>query len=109
MANSKNNAQSENGQKPNLPKRLFWDWRYDAIDWQKLSSSIIARVIERGTNEEVEELIRFYGKTKVTNALLKEILYLPDYAVDKATKYFEIKKEDMVCYARKQSRRGHWI
>jgi hypothetical protein len=36
MANLKNNAQSANGQKPNLPKRLFWDWRYDAIDWQNL-------------------------------------------------------------------------
>jgi hypothetical protein len=109
MANLKKNIQSANGQKPDLPKRLFWDWRYDAIDWQNLYPSIIARVIERGTTEEVEELIRFYGREKVINALLKEILYLPDYAVDKATNYFNIKKEELACYARKQSKQGHWI
>ena len=109
MANTKNDDQSVNGLKPNLPKRLFWDWRYDAIDWQNLYPSIIARVIERGTNEEVQELIRFYGKDKVVNALMKEILYLPDYAMDKATNYFHIKKEELACYARKQLRRGHWI
>lgn len=109
MANSKNNAQSVKEQKPVLLKRLFWDWRYDKIDWQNLYPSIIARVIERGTDEEVQELIRFYGKDKVINALMKEILYLPDYAVDKATNYFNIKKEELACYARKQLRRGHWI
>jgi hypothetical protein len=98
-----------NNSKPNLHKRLFWDWRYDAIDWQKLYPSIIARVIERGTDEEWTEMIRFYGKAKVVNALMKEILYLPDYAADKATNYFNIKKEDLACYARKQLRKGHWI
>jgi hypothetical protein len=98
-----------NTSRPNLHKRLFWDWRCDAIDWQNLYPSIIARVIERGTNEEMEELIRFYGKPKVVNALMKKILYLPDYAIEKVTNYFNIKKEELACYARKQLRRGHWI
>lgn len=97
-----------NGSKPNLPKRLFWDWRYDAIDWQELYPSIIARVIERGTPEEWQELIRFYGYDKVVQALTKEILYLQDYAIDKVVNYFHLQKEDLVCYARKQSRQGHW-
>lgn len=98
-----------NNSKPNLHKRLFWDWNYDAIDWENLYTSVIARVVERGTNEELEELIRFYGKTKVVNALMKEIVYLPDYTVDKVTHYFNIQKEELACYDRKQLRRGHWI
>ena len=95
--------------KPNLHKRLFWDWKYEAIDWQNLYPSVIARVVERGTNEEVEELIRFYGKSKVINALMKDILYLPDYAVEKVTHYFNIQKEELACYERKRLKKEHWI
>lgn len=88
---------------------MFWDWRYEAIDWKNSYPSVIARVVERGTNEEMEELIRFYGKAKVIRALKKDIIYLPDYAVEKVTHYFNIKKEELACYERKQLRRGHWI
>ena len=98
-----------NNSKPNLHKRLFWDWRYEDIDWQDSYISVIARVIERGTNEEIEELIHFYGKDKVINALKKEIVYLPDYVVEKVTHYFNIQKEELACYERKLLRRGHWI
>jgi len=54
---------NENGfdkQKPNLPKYLFWDWDFDALDWKNGYRSIIARVFERGNNEEWQELISFY-------------------------------------------------
>jgi hypothetical protein len=46
---------------------------------------------------------------KVIQALKKEILYLPDYAIDKVVGYFDIKKKELVCYARKQSRQEHRI
>ena len=95
--------------KPNLHKRLFWDWRYEAIDWQKNYVSIIGRVIERGTNDELDELNRFYGRPKVVKTLLTELKYLPDYAIEWVVEYFGLKKEDLACYKRKQIRRGHWI
>lgn len=96
--------------KPNLPRRLFWDWRYDDIDWHKMSRSIIARVIERGSWEEWREMIRFYGYDNVVHALKTEILYLPDYAMVRVNKYFHIKKEDLISYQRKLTRGGgHWI
>lgn len=107
MANKKNGTLT--GQKPNLHKRLFWDWRYDEIDWQKGYRSIIARVIERGTKEEWEEMIRFYGKPAIITALKEEIKFLPDYIMDEVSSYFNIPKEEMACYIRKQSRKGHWI
>lgn len=95
--------------KPSLPKRLFWDWKYDEIDWQNGYRSIIARVIERGTKEEWEEIINFYGRKKVVNTLKNEIKYLPDYAVDDICEYFGLEKETLISYTRKQSRQGHWI
>jgi hypothetical protein len=97
------------GHIPNLPKRLFWDWRYEDIDWQNLYPSIIARVVERGSAEEWKEIVRFYGHSKVLHALTQEILYLPDFSIDRVTSYFNIHKEDLACYKRKQSRKGHWI
>jgi hypothetical protein len=109
MANSKNNGWSVNGQKPNLPKTLFWDWKYDKIDWEKSYVSVIARVIERGDKEELEEMVRFYGKDRVTHVLKFELTYLPDYVIDEVCGYFNLKKEELACYTFKQSRRGHWI
>jgi hypothetical protein len=98
-----------NKQKPNLDKGLFWDWRYDEIDWQKTYRSIIERVLERGTSEEWDEITRFYGKPKIITALKEEIKFLPDYIIDRVSSYFNIRKEEMACYKRKQLRKGQWI
>lgn len=50
-------------------KNLFWDTDLDTIDWQRNSEWIIKRVFEYGNQNEIEETIRFYGKTKITNVL----------------------------------------
>ena len=109
MADHNNNEKFSNGEKPNFPKRLFWDWDFSKIDWKKHSLAVIDRVIERGNKEEWKELVRYYGKTKVINALKSEIKFLPDYAIDDVCGYFKLKKEELACYLRKQSRQGHWI
>lgn len=96
-------------QKPNLPKRLFWDTNYDKIDWEAAYKSIIARVLERGNEEEWEEMIRFYGIDRVLHVLKNELTYLPDYAVDDVSSYFKLQKEELACYTHKQLRPGHWI
>ena len=109
MAIPNKNVNGFTGRIPNLPKRLFWDWDFDKIDWGKGYSSVISRVLERGNKTEWEELIHFYGKRQVTNALKKDIKYLPDYALEDVCSYFNLKKEKLACYAHKQSRKGHWL
>lgn len=103
------NKPKSNAIRPNLPRHLFWDQRYDDLDWQNGYRSIIARVIEKGNKQEWEEMIRFYTQYKVINALLSEIKFLPDYAIEDVCVYFNLSKEQLLCYTRKQSRRGHWI
>ncbi|WP_205514673.1 DUF6922 domain-containing protein [Longitalea arenae] len=103
------NAQAANRPKPNLPKHLFWDWNFDKIDWELGRVSIIDRVIERGNKEQWTEMINFYGEDNVINALKTEIKYLPDYIIDDVCGYFNLKMEELACYERKKSRRGHWI
>jgi len=65
--------------KPNLPKRLFWEFRYD-------------------------EMIRFYGKWKIKNMLKNETAYLTGKAIRKVCNFFDLKPEELKCYIRKQSR-----
>jgi hypothetical protein len=87
----------------------FWDFDYNKMDWQASYKTVIARIIERGGEQEWQGLVQFYGQDKVINALKKEITYLADYAIDEASNYFSIPKEQMLCYIRKQSKPRHWI
>lgn len=48
-----------------LRKSLFWDTNIETIDWEKHKRAIIQRVFERGTQREIEELIKFYGMDEV--------------------------------------------
>jgi hypothetical protein len=94
---------------PNFDKALFWDWRYAEIDWNRCYRSVIERVLERGTQTEWEELIRFYGLPKILEALRQEIKFLPDYTIERIADYFELPKEQMACFIRQRSRKGQWI
>ena len=43
-------------------KTLFWDTTFDRIDFTAHSRYVINRVFERGNEEEIQEVIRFYGR-----------------------------------------------
>lgn len=94
--------------KPNLPARLFWEYNLERTDWQRDSLGIIERVLERGTHEEWTELVRFYGLEKVKHILKDEIRFLFDEVMEDACSFFDVKKEDLLCFKRKQTHPGHW-
>jgi plasmid maintenance system antidote protein VapI len=50
-------------------KAIFWDTRFESIDWIKQKKAIITRVFERGNEQEKKEIIRFYGKQAVDEVL----------------------------------------
>ena len=95
--------------KPDLPKRLFWEFKYDEMDWRKDFETVIERVVERGSPEEWQEMIRFYGEKKVVNTLTNKTTYLTDRAIKKVCDFFKLKPEDLKCYIRKQLRPQLWI
>ncbi|HRP33459.1 MAG TPA: hypothetical protein PKV73_16295 [Agriterribacter sp.] len=109
MGITQNSPAKNISEKPALPKELFWDWRYNDIDWQKSYRSVIERVLERGTEEEWQEIIRFYGIQTIITALKNDIKFLPDYTIEKVSQYFNLPKDELACYKRKQLRKGHWI
>lgn len=62
----------EKKQKPNLHPDfniirpvLFWDTDFRAIDWQKQQNAVIQRVFERGSQNEKDEITRFYGQQAI--------------------------------------------
>lgn len=46
---------------PDIRRIIFWDTDFDSIDWAASKESIISRVLERGTEAEIEEIARYYG------------------------------------------------
>lgn len=52
-----------------LTPSLFWDTDLSKLDWNKYSTFVIQRTFERGSEREKEEIVRFYGKNVVDNAL----------------------------------------
>ncbi len=53
---------------PDLTKirtALFWDTNLRSIDWERQFRSVILRVLERGNQDEIDEISRFYGMKKV--------------------------------------------
>ncbi|MBX2956221.1 MAG: plasmid maintenance system antidote protein [Cyclobacteriaceae bacterium] len=41
---------------------LFWDTDINKIDWETQRKAVIERIIERGNDQEKEEIRRFYGE-----------------------------------------------
>ncbi|MBR4854070.1 MAG: hypothetical protein IKU88_05025 [Alistipes sp.] len=58
--------------KPDLTKfskTLFWDTTIDRTDFVTHKCYVINRVFERGNEEEIMEIIRFYGRDTILNNL----------------------------------------
>lgn len=94
--------------KPDFLRPFFWDCNYDKIDWQQVYVFVMQRILERGNEQDWQELIRYYGIDKITHALKHEITYLPDERIKEASVYFKLNMEDLLCYIRKQSMPKHW-
>lgn len=95
---------------PNLHPKFFWEYRFNEIDWEGGYKMVIARIVERGSQDEIDEIIRFYGHDKVIRAIRDEIYFLPNYAIEDAIKFFpELKKEEMYCYVNRKDKPYHWI
>ncbi len=94
---------------PNLNSRFFWDLRIDSIDWQRDSAFVIERIIERGSQTEWRELVRFYGRKKVVDTIVHDVNYLPEEIIDEVCSFFELKPIDLKCFTKRPSIPKHWI
>jgi len=56
---------------------VFWDTDITTIDWLKNRVAIVTRIFERGNEQEIREIIRFYGKEIVSTSLENAQRLLP--------------------------------
>ena len=67
-----------------IRKVLIWDTNFEQIDWQKQKTAVIKRIFERGNDQEMNEVIRFYGKETIQTVLSRyNNPFLPAYNVNK--------------------------
>ena len=84
-----------------LSKQAFWDVDMDKLDYEIQANAIIRRVFDNGSWEDILEVMVYYGKEKVLNALTSAP-YLKEITIVFASKLFHIPYADFKCYPTKQ-------
>lgn len=82
--------------KPKISKRAFWDTNFELIDWEASSTYLTIRIIERGTFNDLIEIIRFYGKDRIKKELTAEKI-LPERTFYFILTFFKLKKDNLKC------------
>lgn len=93
---------------PLLRRALFWDVNFDKIDFSKRKRYVIERVFERGNNDEILELLTFYGKRDCIR-IIKSANRLNQNTVMNAERYLEIKKDLLLCLNKKKQNQSQKI
>ena len=88
-----------------IPKRLLWDVDWNNFDMQKNKKMVVQRVIEYGLPEDYYAMFKLYGGVSGVRKIIKEI---PHFRYPRDISFvcmtFNLKKEDLECYKRKQLR-----
>jgi hypothetical protein len=80
---------------------LFWDTDIRSIDITVNKQAIIERVLERGSWDNIKELIQFYGREEIVMAA-KNARWFSEKTVHFVSGYFDIPLSEMRCYKEKQ-------
>lgn len=86
---------------------LLWEYDKDNIDYGKLRTVIIQRVIERGRFNDFYAIFNIYGLSTVIETV-QELNYLNDKDMNFVSHIFEIPLEKLKCYRNKQLRPQLW-
>ena len=90
-----------------LRKELFWDIDFNKLDQDIHKRIIIERVLSLGNLNEFFFLLNTYNTKTLVNVILK-IGYLDPKTMSFVVSYFNINKNELKCYTRKQLTAPHW-
>ena len=86
---------------------LLWEYDLADFDWQQMRNEVVQRVLERGRMDDFYAILNLYGVEGV-KAALREIPYMNDKDMNFACVAFDLRKEELKCYTKKQSIQLHW-
>lgn len=87
---------------------LLWEYDMDTFDWQKSKVLVVQRVVEMGTPEDFFAAFDLYGGIAGFREIVKSVPYLNDLNMHFVCMLFNLKKEELRCYTKKQSSQEHW-
>lgn len=86
---------------------LLWEYDMSNFDWQRSKTLVVHRVVELGRPEDFYAAFDLYGGVECFCEVIKSIPYLSDIDMYFVCHYFNLQKEELLCYTRKQSRQVH--
>ena len=90
---------------PQINRALLWDYDLSSFDWTAMRRTVVQRVIERGREEDFLAIFSLYGGVEGVRQIVRdEVLWLSSKDMSFAYRIFGLKKEDLKCYTRAQSR-----
>lgn len=92
--------------KPN--KALLWEYDMSNFDWQKSKTIVVQRVVEMGEPEDFFAAFDLYGGIDGFRTIIKNVPYLNDLDIHFVCTLFNLKKEELRCYTKKQSNLELW-
>lgn len=86
---------------------LLWEFDLKRFNWQSMRDIVVQRVLERGRMDDFYAILNLYGEEGV-KAALRSIPYMDDKNMNFACVTFDLGKEELKCYTKKQSMPLHW-
>ena len=83
---------------------LFWDVDRATLDLEKHKRLIVERVVQRGSRQDLDRLLSYYGKDQVRD-VLKQVAWLNEKDMAFVHVFFDIPFSEMKCYIKRQSAR----
>jgi hypothetical protein len=90
-----------------ISREIFWDTKYENIDWEGKAGYVIQRVVQYGTIADWRAVISYYGKERIKQEMIKT-LDLDPKSLSFISCIFNIPKEQFACYGQIQSSLKHW-
>ncbi len=86
---------------------LFWDVAMDSVDLEKHRPWLVKRVLEKGTREDWNLLVRLYQHNGIREAV-KQLRSLEEKAASFACAVLKLEQTDLRCSKNRQSPHTHW-
>ena len=82
---------------PELSPYLFWDTDRTRLDWERDAAFVIRRTFERGSLNDLLEVLVHYGREQVVG-VLTQVEDLPDGVAALASVLFNVPAHEFRCY-----------
>lgn len=91
-----------------INRSLLWEYDIERFDWQKSSTIVVQRVIERGSPEDFYAAFDLYGGIDGFREIIKTIPYLNDIDINFVCLIFNLKREELRCCTKRRLNQRPW-